>query len=91
MNKILEQFFCRHDNSEEIGKYFSTYQYWDMSKTSLPETYLNIYRVYKCSKCNKSYHKKILKKEFLGWNDNRFYQEKLRKQGFISEDVFILQ
>ena len=91
MNRILEQFFCRHDDSEEIGKYFSKYECWGISRTNVPETYLDIYKVYKCNKCGKNYHKRILNKKFLGWNDNRFYQEKLREQGFISEDDFILQ
>ena len=88
---MLEQFFCKHKDSKEIGKYFSKYGHWDMSKTSVPETYLDIYRVYKCNRCGKNYHKRILSKEFLGWNANRLYQEKLREQGFISEDDFILQ
>ena len=73
--------FCRHKYEKTEKKYYKTGY---TNGLWFPTTYVYVYRGYKYKKCGKEVERMVLRKEFTGWNANRFYQEFLQKTVIIS-------
>jgi hypothetical protein len=87
---FLQKIFCKHNNSEEIARYYKTYGYWQT--TEKPTTEVDCYIVYKCNECKKYYKKHVLNKRFLGWNNNvLFVKDVVEPHGFISYEDYVLK
>lgn len=84
---MLKKLFCKHDYLS-LGKYYETWS-GDLVDTT-PITYVDVYNVIKCRKCQKIRHKRIIRKRFTGWNANRDYQYYLISKDIISYSDWLL-
>ena len=85
---FLKKLFCQHPYTAIDTFYQTDYDYGTLW---YPHTYIIVYRVLKCFKCDKEIHQKILVKEFTGWNDNRNYQRWLQSEGILPYDEYVLK
>lgn len=84
----IKRLFCNHDYIS-FGKYYENWEGDWFEGT--PLTYVDVYHVTKCRKCQKIKHKRIIQKRFIGWNANRDYQYYLIATGVTSYDDWLLE
>lgn len=84
---LFNYIFCNHEYIS-LGKYYDIFE-GDL-KYGIPTTYVYIYEPVKCRKCQKIKHPIILKKKFIGWNDNIEYQQRLLNKDIPKYDDWVL-
>lgn len=85
---MLKKLFCKHDYIS-YGKYYDTYEGERIDFT--PLTYVEVFEVFKCRKCQKVKHKRVLKREFIGWLANIKYRVYLEKKGIYDWENWLLE